>query len=571
MRISLSPALSSRATVAAILAFAVVSITTARASAEEPAAKEDPLAVPADLPRLVLDTGRPLARPPEPDLVRFHLHGEYQIRYQRQRNLLLTPTASRIDEVPGLVEDSIGQKQFGRHWLRLTPTLQVGPRVEIVGQLDLVSGLFAGELARGTSADEDPRSELDSFRNVQPRWLYATFRTDYGVFRAGQQPGHWGMGVVVNDGDHPSVFGDYRYGALYERIAFLTKPLGKESPLAVGVVGDLVFRDANAKLVDGDRALQGGLLAVLEKDAQTQVGLLAIYRSQRRDKDSGSSLFSYTESLDVGVIDATGKFAVRAPGAENTFVFGQAEAAAILGSTNVVRRTVNGDVKDTAVRSWGGAARLGFVHRSQEPSELDRQDVTTYGDMVGQLEVGYATGDADPYDDVQKRFAFATNYKVGLVLFDEVMRWQTARASTAAQDPLLTNANRPTPGADKLPSNGAIFGAQYINPTFIARPRQWLDVKLGAVIAQTTADYVDPYRVAVGGSYVNYRGGKPQAHDLGVELDTGVEARIPLNTDLVANVGAQGGVLFPGDALADAGGRKLDTPWLWVGRLGVIF
>src|SRR5262249_14974204 len=128
-----------------------------------------------------------------------------------------------------------------------------------------------------------------------------------------------------------------------------------------------------------------------------------------------------------------------------------------------------------------------------------------YGDIVAQLEVGYASGDADPYDGTQRRFTFDPNHRVGLLLFDEVLRFQTARSATAAQDPLLTNASRPTPGVDLLPSNGSVFGAQYVNPTAIYRPRHWLDLKGGMVIAQSTSDVVDPYRTATSGSFVNYR------------------------------------------------------------------
>jgi hypothetical protein len=166
---------------------------------------------------------------------------------------------------------------------------------------------------------------------------------------------------------------------------------------------------------------------------------------------------------------------------------------------------------------------------------------------------------------------FDPNHKVGLILFDEVMRWQTARASSAAQDPNLSNGSRPPPGVDLLPSNGGVFGAEYVNPTAIVRPRPWLDLKAGAVIAQTTADYVDPYRVAVQGASVNYQGGSAKRHDLGVELDGGAEARFNLDYGFRLQLGAQGGVLFPGGALADASGATMKTPWIVLGRAGLQF
>jgi len=197
----------------------------------------------------------------------------------------------------------------------------------------------------------------------------------------------------------------------------------------------------------------------------------------------------------------------------------------------------------------------------------DRPDL--FGTFVGDVEVGYATGDANPYGSTQKRFTFDPNHKVGLLLFDEIMRWETARAATAAQDPNLSNGSRPPPGTNLLPSNGGVFGAQYIYPTAIYRPRPWLDLKAGAVIAQTTADVTDPYRLAVQGSYLNYQGGNPQRHDLGVELDGGFETRIDAGEHLRFQLGAQAGVLFPGGALDNAMGATLSTPWVAIGRLGL--
>ncbi len=91
------------------------------------------------------------------------------------------------------------------------------------------------------------------------------------------------------------------------------------------------------------------------------------------------------------------------------------------------------------------------------------------------------------------------------------------------------------------------------------------------VIAQSTSDVVDPYRVATSGSYVNYRGGEPRKKDLGIELDAGIEGRFPLQYGLKAQVGAQAGVLFPGGALEDASGARLNTQWVVIGRLGLQF
>lgn len=548
--------------------------------------------VPEDFPRLILDAGRRDFPKPEDDAIRFNLHGEHQVRYQVQRTFPMEATASSIAGRPGLKEDSTGQNQSVMHWLRLTPHFQVRDKVEIVGQLDLLTGQLFGETSHGVDADTTPRNDYDGFGNIQFRWLYAQALLPFGLVRIGQQPNHWGMGILANDGDHPSLFGDYRYGSISERILFATKPAGKDSDFYVALAGDLVYRDNQARLTRGDHAIQGVLAAFYEKD-QSRVGLFSTLRHQTTDKSSdspGSSLYAYTDQIDAFAIDLHGRLVGKVAG-DDAFVFGEAEAATILGSTNELRTVDQAATgQKTDLRSYGGAATVGVMHRSWAKSRysdagneasaraasakyLGKEDPRgiSYGDLVAQVEVGYASGDADPYDGTERRFTFDPNHKVGLLLFDEMLRWQTARAATAAADPLLTNAQRPTPGANLLPSNGGVFGAEYINPTVIVRPRHWLDIKGGMVIAQTTADLVDPYRLATKGSYVNYRGGDPKKKDLGLEFDAGFETRFPLDYDFLGQIGAQAGLLLPGTAFEDANGVRLPPQWLVQGRLGLQF
>lgn len=550
----------------------------ARAKADDADEAKDDTGVPKNFPKLVLDDGRATPFPPDPHLVRFQIHGEYQLRYQGMTSFPLDVSTGVLQAHPNATADSLGQNNVVTHWLRFTPRLQVRDNVQIVGQIDLVTGLVLGDRAHDVGRDQTPRDDFNGFSNVQPRWLYADLTTKIGVFRVGQQPSHWGSGILANDGDHPSLFGDYRYGNISERVLFATKPLGKESPFIVAVAGDLVYRDQSAVLTRGDQAFQG-VLAALYQRGQNEVGLYGVYRDQRTDRNS-TDFSGYTDKITVGILDAAGRFAAPVSYGASTYVFGEAEVATILGSTNELRtNALAASGGSTTIRSWGGAASLGVVHTTRgcccngecNAAGKDKNDPKLWGDVVGQVEVGYASGDADPYDGVEHRFTFHPDHKVGLILFDEVMRWQTARAATAATDPLLANSNRPSPGIDLLPSNGGVFGAQYINPTFLFRPRPWWDLKAGMVIAQATADVVDPLRIVTQGAYVNYRGGDPHRHDLGEEIDLGTEVRIPLEQKLTLQLGAQGGVLFPGGALADAMNAGMKTPWLAVVRAGLQF
>lgn len=532
-------------------------------------ADEEEDEVPSDLPRLVNDSGRVEVHKAEDDRLKIQLHGEYQIRGQLQRSYLMDATLSFRNANPGARQVSLQQNAFASNWLRITPRLQWRKNLEVVAQIDFAQGFVFGQTTKDVGTDYQPRDNSgDVGTYVLPRWLYVDWLTKYGLWRIGMQPNHWGMGILANDGDHPSIWGDYRLGQIAERILFATKPLGAKGPLTVALGADVVYRDWTARLYRGDVALQGVLAAYLEK-GPNQIGLFATVRSQQTDKTSGSDVYKYTDGLTVGVIDVAGKFAKPVPGATDAFVYGSAEAAIIFGDTNILRTPdMAASGQKTKLLSYGGAALIGVVHRAKADNVKPGTRPDVYGDLVGQVEIGYASGDADPLDGTEKRFTFDPNHKIGLILFDEVLRWNTARAAAAAQDPLLTNGTRPPPGLNLLPSNGGVFGAEYINPTFIWRPRGWWDFKMGAVIAQTTADLVSPYRLALDGAYVNYSGGSSRARDLGVEMDWGTEIRVKVQSGTL-QLGAQGGVLFPGGALADAQGHVPSAPWLAMLRAGV--
>ena len=526
---------------------------------------------------LVGDDARRPFGPPNPETFRVELHGELQLRGQFQTKYALDPTVSAVQDKPGLAGRSMGQGSFATQWLRLTPKVFYRDTWTITAQADVFTGLVLGDTSVDVGADRAPRDNRGDLGNfVLPRALYLDWKTSIGLLRVGMQPNHWGMGILANDGDHPTLFGDYRMGQISERILFGTKPFGKDTPFTVALAGDLVYRDANARLYRGDVALQGVLAASYEQGLD-QFGLFAVYRYQTRDRSSFGEFANYTEGLDVLALDLAGRFARPVPGYQHSYVYGAIEAAVTLGDTNLVR-TADQVQRGTRVdvRAYGGAAKLGFVLGAvarDGDCKADAVDANKrpYGKYVAEAEVGYASGDSDPYDNTQKRFSFDANHRVGLVLFDEVLRWHTARASVAGSDPRLSNASRPTPGLDLLPSNGGVFGATYINPTFLFRPRSWLDLKVGAVIAHASADLVSPYRLATEGNYVNYRGGDARARDLGVEFDAGVDSRMKLANNLLFQSGAQAGVLLPGRALADAQGALPANAWLLQLRAGLQF
>ncbi|MSP24232.1 MAG: hypothetical protein EXR75_03510 [Myxococcales bacterium] len=533
--------------------------------------------------RFVLDTGRvPLAKA-TPTSMSFELHGEAQLRLRAATDLRLEP---RIGAAPG-VGATLGQNYYLYEWMRLRPVFRYRDTLEVVAELDVPRGIALGQTTTHVSAARDDLAEL-AFYGLEPRQLYLQYKLPFGLVRAGQQAAHWGAGIVANDGDHPTLFGDTRRGALVERLLFATRPLGQDTPLVVALAGDLVFKDARASLVGDipegitparefsgldteitdpadfrgrDRAFQLVTAARWETKSAT-VGLYGVYRNQKRHARSLESLAGFKEELAVGVIDFAGKINAKVPGS-SAFFFAQWELAYVAGRTSYVRGVeLLQQGKEEAIQQYGGAARVGLAR-------VKGTGAQAFGDLVVTFEYGHASGDADPYDGVTRRFTFDQNYNVGLVLFDHVMGWKTARSATLAQDPLVTF--RPSPGVEFLPSEGAIFGSSYINPTVVMRPRRWLDLKGGVVIAQTTADFVDPFRAGALGNYDNFDGGTETAHDLGLELDLGADARFKVAPGLTVQAGVEGGVLFPGGAFDTADGTPLSTQYLVNTKLGAQF
>ncbi len=506
-------------------------------------------------PRLLLDDAR--IRPPSSAETgrSFAVHGEYQLRVRANSDLRLQEP---IGAAPGSA-DTLGQNVYAYHWARLRPVFRYAETLEIRGEIDIPRGLAFGDTTRFVSAARDNLADRRGY-DIHPRQLYLEYRTPIGIVRLGQQTSHWGMGLLANDGDHPSLFGDYRRGSLSERLLFATRPLGEGTPLVIAVAADLIFEDYRAKLVDGDRAFQG-VVVVRYQTPRWQAGLYGVVRHQERDQQSIDALTPFTEGLTVGVVDAAAKFSTPVPGAR-AFLVGEIEASVVAGSTTFVRTiesTAEGDAE--RILSFGGAANLGLV------TVATSQSGERWGDLAITVEVGYASGDADPYDGVTRRFTFDQNHNVGLVLFDHLLAWKTARSATIAQDPAIVN--RAAPGLQFLASEGGVFGAQYLNPTVVVRPQHWLDLKAGFVIARTTADLVDPYRAGALGDYANYDGGEERRHDLGLELDVGFDIRIHATSSFIVNAGAEGGWLLPGRAFDDENGSSFGKQYLVNNKLGV--
>ncbi|MCA1829408.1 MAG: hypothetical protein LC689_20985 [Myxococcales bacterium] len=481
--------------------------------------------------------------------------GSYRLRFNGDSNLPLDETGF-----------SSGQKTWAEHRLRLTPKIvEIGEHdaIEIQASFDILSGEVAGDVAndfRGYGLiDRSQRTGLKP-EGFDFRYLFTQIRTGVGLLQIGQMPSQWGMGMVANNGNGEGVtdFGDPRYGDIVDGALFATRPLigfmGPKSEfaqhVAVAVAAEAVYRDRYANLIVknggglqiGDVAWQGVGALVYDASESTRAGLYVARRVQTFAASGGD--------LHIWVFDAHLRHSQELRGLVLSV---EAEAAQIYGGTSHAPNL--SALGTTRVSQQGAALRAGV----------------TRGQIEGEIEGGYASGDANPFDAQANNFQFNRDYKVGLVLFDEVLMFQSQNAARRLSDPSLLGA--PPPGLDLLPTEGAVSNALYLKPTLRFKPPM-----LGgafrfvgsALFARAPQPVLDAYQALVSSASTNAFG-HAAGRNYGVEVDLGVGYHARVKGPLGFEAGLQYGYLFPGDAFTRADGSRMPAAHAMQVRTTLVF
>jgi hypothetical protein len=362
------------------------------------------------------------------------------------------------------------------------------------------------------------------------------------LLRIGQQSFTWGQGILANNGNYVDRFGDLRFGDdgpgdIYERILFGTKPFkyraGWVKDLVLAIGGDLVFRDERVELVQGDLAGQALFVARWQPEFEpwNWLGGYAVYRRQRTVDDG--DVYADDDDLEVGAVDVSGQ---GTKWLDNGIqLIGAFEGAFIFGRTTIAR-----DERGTHKILQGGAAGRAYVGHDESW-------------LVG-FDAGYASGDPDPSDRFINNFTFDAGHTVGLVLFQQVQGWRTARTEMLATNGDLTGVS--PNGTQFIPTRGGVSNAIYIHPKARYALRERLEVWGGPLIAAAPVPIVDPYATRLnGGVPTNTVGGDGNRRYYGTELDIGLRARFDIR-NLWLQAGVQGGLLMPGAGLANQAGQS---------------
>lgn len=461
--------------------------------------------------------------------------GAFEVKIGANLRLAQTMTSS-------IVLDDLGTAE------RLTPfemRVRLGPELRykkfsLISEFDVATGAVFGTPDSTVVASRVP---TPNFRPAELRQLYLQYKWLTGAARLGVQTNTFGLGILANAGSKDPEAGDFGLqhgGSVVLRAGIAGRPfysLGDPWHIIEPVAAfDLVVRDSTADLLAGDRALQG-ILGVRVVEGDNTIGLTGIYRNQRRDNGAPGE-----RSTDAFVLDLFARWTVIKSGDTQLTLSG--ELAAITGTTTQ-SRSENAEVLD--VRQLGVVGKVNFKK----------------GRLGLLFDGGFASGDQNPYDTTLNNFRFDPNYKVGLILFDQVLGYQTARSGWRAADPLL--AGVPPEAIELLPTAGSVTGAWYLFPRAKYGFAEWIDLYGGPLFAFTTAKLTDPFNTRInGGTPVNYLGGTPGNY-LGTELDLGLTVHGSVTSYLNISATLEGGVLLPGDAFKTAAGTNMGP--VGVGRL----
>lgn len=459
---------------------------------------------------------------------------------------------------------------FIEHRLRLDAAIDYRDKVRLVTSIDALDGVLWGDNGTlGTDPEPNTGSNVNAKnpnvsrpciqqlrgdaldRNAYGyglcsappltiRRLYADVMLPFGMLRVGRQAVSFGTGVQSADGDgRPNRFGVSHSGNSVDRILFATKPLEGFKPK-----GQRNLSDSEGFFlgVGYDRWVQDRIGLQADDVQQTDVGfrwlapragfwrnvVVAGYWAHRWDGQYGTNVDS---------------FGLRAYGTVGPFTAGF-DAATNLGSTREIAEAfkvvTNDDPVPQSVRQLGARAVLRY----------DRPLFSIY------LEGDYASGDGDPQARTPlTQFLFAPDTNVGLLLFEHVLAFQTARSAAAAVESLRRLGGTSYP-VDAIATNGSFTNALAIFPQVDVRPVPDLLLRGGVLVAWAPAPVIDPAAsllardgLTIQDDLVNFAGGKP-AQYYGTELDGRVQYRFieHFAADL------EGAVLFPGAALQNQDG-----------------
>jgi hypothetical protein len=409
---------------------------------------------------------------------------------------------------------------------------------------------------QGSGSNIDPENYGLVVKQADPlnfRRAYGELMLPVGFLRIGRQPTTEGTSILASDGDgRPNRFGYSYKGETSDRILFATKPLEALKPesqrdksrdngyFLIGFYDNVV--EARPQIFGDNLRGAGTAMRWLQGPKDRRIELQGTYAHRwERSNDTDVDIFSFRAVTRVGKFTAGGEFAHVRGGTEEV-----SRALALINNDPIVRQQV---------RQYG--ARV--VTRWDEPK------------WTAYLEFDFASADRNPNPGTQLgQLYFSRDMNVGLLMFERVLQFQTARAGVAGTE-LLRQIGAASFPNERIDTRGSFTNAVAIFPQFDLKPIPNVLFRGGVLAAWAPSGLVDPLGtlqrrdgVQVEDDLRNYNGGRPGTF-YGVEIDGKFQWKWHrFLFDL------ESAVLFPGDVFHDENGRAANS-FMTQGRTTWVF
>jgi hypothetical protein len=376
-----------------------------------------------------------LVLPMDANAVEVSWDGHYRTQIRAFDSLSLT---NKTDN-----ENSEEGAWWADHRLRLAPGFHFSDSVSLFTEVDVLPFVNWGERSSGlndpmtgepqplvyahtvgapTSADG-----ADGLQNINIRRVFAEITTPVAKIRFGRMPVEWGAGMVYNAGNGPLD----EYGDTSDRVQ-VTAPIGK-----IHLIGAFETNTENYINTGDDLKTVTGAVAFLGERAG--IGTYNTYRWQTFDDDADFSIFT-----------------------------GDIWAEAQLGGTHL---------------EWEFAFQLGGGDFSESVNDVRVTGVGSHisalfgNDRIrGGMAMGFATGDADPFDNEYSTFSFDPDFNMTLMMFEEPMPVLMHKTPNAEDNGGRDNR--------AVQMGDGISNALYLRPVIQATLIDGLDAELAWFAAQ---------------------------------------------------------------------------------------
>ncbi len=403
----------------------------------------------------------------------------------------------------------------------------------------------------------DPDSYVPVLRSAdlfQINFAYADILLPIGILRIGRQPFNYGPGLAAHDGNRFNRFGVSQYSDSADRVLFGTK------------IDEAVkmFTQDNHTL---DPSLDNGVILaafydLLKQDLPQvagddlrQVGVAVQAKAAEADW-FGFDWTNFIASANVVHLWNEG-FNTRAFGFPlllsttiNDRVYLRAQYVHTRGSTREV--------------SEGFAALQGTEPQQQEVIANGFQGIADVyiGPVTLTLEFDYASGDSDPRSsNAITTFNFARDLNVGLLLFEHVIAFESARSVAVGIENLASEEDLKSFPITEASTQGRFTNAIAIFPQvkvdIMKEEQNEVWVRAGGLFAWPEAGgLIDPIITTlqadgdrIDDDAVNFHGGAPGDY-YGTEVDIQLGWKFKKHFEWLI----EGAILFPGNSLQDENG-----------------